>query len=402
MQAARKFSKLLKKHPRMPFHKQFAHEAQLCLLRVKQLTPYLLNSTQSSSGPNVSSVTMRDDQESAELRERVLRCRVTPDPSLSWNDIIGLDKVVKHIRETVIIPLQYPEILRSSIKPSRAILLFGPPGCGKTHLIRVVAAEVDITVFHVSAATLISKWQGESQKMIRATYETAQEYAPSIIFIDEFDGIFGSSNKSARGHAEDSRIATQLQEELQQFMDGLYTPKVNETVTIVATNYPFHLKVAQLRRFDRILYVPPPSPAAIFKMLNHFLRKVPHTLSPRYLKFLSYELNGFTPDEIRKVCSDAYYRVYSASGKKNTYRKLTFEDFKYCLQEEKPILKPILRFKKEAGVSAPLFREWNEKFGLPPIEYATQHYDQPFKDWEPPPNPIPLIDYPAEEMPNKN
>ncbi len=398
-QAAKTLTNLLKKHPKMPFHKQLAHEAQLCLLQAKQLTRYLTNSTRTSYGSPVTSVSSKDDLEYIELRERVLRCLITPDPNLSWNHIIGLDEALQHIRETVVIPLLHPEILRSSIKASRAVLMFGPPGCGKTHMMKVIAAEVDVPIFHITAGTLLSKWHGESQKMVRVVYETAWEHAPSIIFIDEFDSIFGTSNTSVKGRSEDSRIAIQLQEELQQFMDGLFTPTVNETVTIVATNNPFHLQsLAQLRRFDRILYIAPPPPAAIFRLLNHFLRKVSHTLTPRYLKYLSYELNGYTPDEIRKVCSNAYYRTYTTSRKEELPRKLTFEDFKYCLREEKPILKPILRFKKQAGVSTHLFREWNKKFGLPPIEYALQHYDQPFKDWEPPPNPIPLIDYPAEEM----
>ena len=396
MQAANMLTKLLKKHPKMPFHKQSAHEVKICLLRVKQLTPYLINSTKTSKSSPVTGVTSKDELEQAELRERVLKNLITPDPTLSWDDIIGLDKAVHHIRETVVIPLIHPEILQSSIKASRAVLMFGPPGCGKTHIMKVIAAEIDVPIFHITAGTLLSKWHGESQKMIRAVYETAWEYAPSIIFIDEFDSIFGTSTSPVRGHSEDSRMAIQLQEELQQFMDGLFTPTVNETVTIVATNNPFHLTLAQLRRFDRILSIGPPSPAAIFRMLNHFLRKVSHTLTPRYLKYLAYELNGYTPDEIRKVCSNAYYRTFNTS-EKNPPRKLTFEDFKFCLQEEKPILKPILRFKKQAGVSTHLFREWNKRFGLPPIEYAIQHYDQPFKDWEPPPNPIPLIDYSDEE-----
>ncbi|MFX0173754.1 MAG: AAA family ATPase [Candidatus Hodarchaeota archaeon] len=205
LQATKIFTGLLKQYPDMPFHSQHVQEVRLCLDRIKQLKPCLMKSIQSSNQPIVSNTTSKDDQQYAELRERILRCRITSDPNLSWNDIIGLDEVIHQIRETIILLLQHPEILQSSIKPSRSILLFGPPGCGKTRLIQVLAAEITpITVFHVSTGTILSKWHGESQKNIRVLYETAWEYAPSIIFIDEFDGIFGSSNNSSNGDSEAS------------------------------------------------------------------------------------------------------------------------------------------------------------------------------------------------------
>ncbi|MHA2248293.1 MAG: AAA family ATPase [Candidatus Hodarchaeales archaeon] len=381
MQATKIFLVLLKRYPQMPFHRHYAQEIRLCLQRIKQLKPSLIDSTHSSKKTKESIPKLKEDKQYVEMRERVLRCRITPDPNLSWNDIIGLEEVIHHIHETVTYPLQNPDILRCSLKPPRAILLFGPPGCGKTHIIRVLAAQVKIPIFHISAGTLLSKWHGESQKMIRIVYETAWEHAPSIIFIDEFDGIFGSLGKSPRGGSEDSRIAIQIQKELQQFMDGLFTPPVNETVTIVATNYPWHLQMAQLRRFDRILYVHPPSARSILAMLNRFLSSVPHILNENELDWLSYELQGYTPDEIHRICTAAYFQIsnrlktFKKIYKDKPQRKLAIGDFLHCLKQN-PVLKPILRFKECRGVGTIPFRAWNRQFGVPPIDYILSEWEK--------------------------
>lgn len=408
LQATKLMTSILKQFPAMPTHRLWAQEAQLCLNRVKQLKPQVLGSSDpdnNGSPLTSSSPSSKDDSQYAEMRERILKCRVDPDPNLSWADIIGLDEVVAQIRETIEFPLQHPEVLRNGTKPPRSILLFGPPGCGKTFLIKVLASEIGLPIFHISAADLFSKWHGESQKMIRVLYETAWEFAPSIIFIDEFDGIFGNSNTSnhpLRRGSETSQLTTQLQEELQQYLDGMHTPVVNETVTIVATNYPWRLRLAQLRRFDRRLYISPPTPNDVCRIIVRFLNKVSHSLTVTQIKWLAYELRGYTPDEILKICNAAFYESFrlsnlepvacsahsstSAPSTPSVPQKLRLLDFLGLTDQ----FKPILRFTDVESINLKQYRKWNEDAGILPILYPKHFWE--YLGAERPRNPIFLYD----------
>ena len=161
-EAAKHLAFLLQKITNLPRRQMWINQAKLCIKRARQLRQMRITPQGDLS---------KQDFSMEELKERIRARRFAPDPHLSWNDVIGLDTAVLHLQEAVFFPLQHPDLLES-LTFARNILLFGPPGCGKTHLIRVLASEVDIPVFCVSAATLLSKWLGESQKMIHALYRT--------------------------------------------------------------------------------------------------------------------------------------------------------------------------------------------------------------------------------------
>jgi vacuolar protein-sorting-associated protein 4 len=297
---------------------------------------------------------------------------------LTWNHVFGLDRVIKEILAVVIPPLKRPELLQGRLKAPRSVLLFGPPGCGKSLLLNVLASQVDIPVFNVSAATLLSKWQGESQKMIHALYTVAWEAAPSIVFIDEFDGLFSSPNQQQSNVATTS-LAIQLQKELQQYMDGLKTPEINQTVTIGATNFPWHVQPSLLRRFDRILYIHPPSPSTIHKLLKHFLSGIDHTLTHKELLKLSEKFNGYTPDEIKKICEKAHLRTYDTLRQGSTSyhptkppRALQVQDILVCFSLRRSFLRVC---KLEEGVGTIRFRQWNRDFASPEIIYHVQGWE---------------------------
>ena len=117
---------------------------------------------------------------------------ITEKPNVKWTDVAGLVNAKKALQEAVILPIKFPEIFKGARKPWKGILLYGPPGTGKTFLAKACATEADGTFFSISSSDLISKYVGESEKLIKTLFRLAREKKPSIIFIDEIDSLCGS------------------------------------------------------------------------------------------------------------------------------------------------------------------------------------------------------------------
>jgi len=133
---------------------------------------------------------------------------VTEKPNIKWSDIAGLVGAKEALKEAVLLPIKFPDIFVGKREPWRGILLYGPPGTGKTFLAKACATEADSTFFSVSSSDLVSKFVGESEKLIRTLFEMAREKSPAIIFIDEVDSLCG-----ARGEGENEasrRIKTEF------------------------------------------------------------------------------------------------------------------------------------------------------------------------------------------------
>ena len=180
--------------------------------------------------------------------------------SVRWEDIGGLDEVKRLVKETVVIAaLQKPE----SIRPWKGILLFGPPGTGKTMIAAAAAGSLDATFFDVKTDRLLSKYFGESSKMISSLYASARDHAPTIVFIDEFDAL-GASRSDTMGEAT-RRVLSSLLIEL----DGLQGKKDDcLLLTMAATNAPWDLDPAVLSRFPRRIYVPLPDADACRQIIE--------------------------------------------------------------------------------------------------------------------------------------
>jgi proteasome regulatory subunit len=227
---------------------------------------------------------------------------VIETPKISYSEIGGLDEQIREIKELVELPLLKPEIFEKvGIEPLKGVLLYGPPGCGKTLLAKAVANETKATFIRVIASELVQKYIGEGARMVRELFQMARSRAPSIVFIDEIDAVGGRrADISISGEREVQRTLLQLLSE----MDG-FSPK-GDVKIIGATNRKDLLDEALLRpgRFDRVLEIPAPNQAgreAIFRI--HIARmNVNEEVKVEEIAKLA---DGGTGAEIKAICTEA-------------------------------------------------------------------------------------------------
>jgi transitional endoplasmic reticulum ATPase len=215
-----------------------------------------------------------------------------------WDDVGGLTDIKQAIREYVELPLTRPELMESyKIKTGRGILLFGPPGCGKTHVMRAAANELNVPMQIVNGPELVSALAGQSEAAVRDVLYRARENAPSIVFFDEIDAL---ASKDSMKTPEVSRAVSQFLTE----MDGL-RPK-DKVIIIATTNRPQTLDPALLRpgRFDKIFYVPPPDQAARTDIFRIHLKGVPVEGSVDFTE-LANRTDGFSGADIASCVDDA-------------------------------------------------------------------------------------------------
>ncbi len=202
------------------------------------------------------------------VRPSALREVLVEIPNVSWTEVGGLEEVKQELKEAVEWPLKRPEAFkRLGVSPPRGILLYGPPGAGKTLLAKAIAHESEANFISVKGPELLSKWVGESEKAVREVFKKARQTAPTIIFFDEIDAL-----APRRGVSSDSHVTERVVNQLLTEIDGL--EQLSDVVIIGATNRPDILDTALLRpgRFDRIILTPAPTQEArleIFKVHTH-------------------------------------------------------------------------------------------------------------------------------------
>lgn len=200
----------------------------------------------------------------------------------------------------VILPSVRPELFTGLRAPAKGLLLFGPPGNGKTLLARAVATECSATFFNISAASLTSKYVGDGEKLVRALFAVARELQPSIIFIDEVDSLL--TERSSSEHEASRRLKTEF---LVEF-DGLPgNPESDRIVVMAATNRPQELDEAALRRFSKRVYVSLPSRESRELLLRKLLERQGSPLSSDSLKKLALMTEGYSGSDLTALAKDA-------------------------------------------------------------------------------------------------
>ncbi|XP_030470759.1 uncharacterized protein LOC115688937 [Syzygium oleosum] len=240
-----------------------------------------------------------ESPEMLSLAESLTRDIIRGSPDVTWESIKGLENAKRLLKEAVVMPIKYPKYFTGLLSPWKGILLFGPPGTGKTMLAKAIATECNTTFFNISASSVVSKWRGDSEKLVRVLFDLARHHAPSTIFLDEIDAIISHRGEARSEHEASRRLKTEL---LIQ-MDGL--TRTNELVFVLAaTNLPWELDAAMLRRLEKRILVPLPEPEARRAMFEELLPQVPGEEALPY-DLLVERTEGYSGSDIRLVSKEA-------------------------------------------------------------------------------------------------
>ena len=251
---------------------------------------------------------------SVELRDlaRVItRDIYTSNPDVRFKDISGCDEAKRLLKEAVVMPVKYPQFFHGLLRPWRGILLYGPPGTGKTMLAKAVATECGTTFFNISASSVVSKWRGDSEKLVRVLFELAWHHAPSTVFMDELDAVMsardgGGSGGSSSGGG-DHESSRRLKTELLVQMDGLNRDEGELVFLLAATNLPWELDPAMLRRLEKRIHVGLPGEDARRRMMSRYLE--PHDVAADVdLAALAAKTDGYSGADVMLLCKEGAMR----------------------------------------------------------------------------------------------
>lgn len=298
-----------------------------------------------------------------------------------WSDIAGLEQAKESLMETVVYPFLRPDLFRGLREPVTGMLLFGPPGTGKTMLARAAATESNSTFFSIQSSSLASKWYGESEQLVRALFEVAKAKAPSIIFVDEIDSILGQRS----GDGEDNAASRVKNEFLVQWSDlsKAAVGRVDDegdngngdsngdgnvgnsnsparVLVLAATNLPWAIDDAARRRFVRRQYIPLPEPETRRAHFQKLLSSTPNDLSEEDMDELVALTEGYSGSDITSLAKDAAIWPIRELGprmlglKEVEIRPINLSDFKKSVQNIKPSV-------NQEGLRK--FEEWAHEFG---------------------------------------
>uniref|UniRef100_A0AAQ6A571 vesicle-fusing ATPase n=1 Tax=Amphiprion ocellaris TaxID=80972 RepID=A0AAQ6A571_AMPOC len=240
-----------------------------------------------------------DDPEKKKFQNQLSGAIVMEKPNIKWDDVAGLEGAKEALKEAVILPIKFPHLFTGKRTPWRGILLFGPPGTGKSYLAKAVATEANnSTFFSISSSDLVSKWLGESEKLVKNLFSLAREHKPSIIFIDEIDSLCGSRSEN------ESEAARRIKTEFLVQMQGVGND--NDGILVLgATNIPWTLDSAIRRRFEKRIYIPLPEEHARSFMFKLHLGSTSNDLTEMDFMTLGKKTEGYSGADISIIVRDA-------------------------------------------------------------------------------------------------
>ena len=337
--------KLCSLYPAAPQNKLYMEHAEAYRKRVQEL--------QSDSEPNSRPVESADGKDSKNIKfdQWVL----TEKPDISWDDIADLEKPKRAIEESIVFPVRRPDLF--PLGWPRGILFFGPPGCGKTLLAAAVASEIKGVFFCADAASLMSKWLGESERNVSQLFAKARENAekgqPAIVFIDEIDSLMGVRGEEVGGEV---RVRNQFLKE----MDGILDKKRNYHVYLIgATNKPWVLDEPFIRRFQKRIYVPLPDIKARMDMFQIYAHDLKLDNNVDFAE-LARVTEGYSGGDIRDLFQSTQLKVVrnffthgNVTDLSSVPDPITMEDFQSIVTGRRPSVSQTILKR---------YYDWDESF----------------------------------------
>lgn len=275
------------------------------LERAERLKEHLANESKSSNKKKPEKAEgggNSDDEDNSgkkKFQNELHGAIVVEKPDIKWTDVAGLEQAKDSLKEAVIMPIKFPQLFKGKRTPWRGILLFGPPGTGKSYLAKAVATEANNSTFlSVSSSDLVSKWLGESEKLVKALFQLARENKPAIIFIDEVDSLCGSRSEN------ESEAARRIKTEFLVQMQGVGVDN-SDILVLGATNIPWTLDSAIRRRFEKRIYIPLPEAPARVTMFGLHMGDTPTTLTDKEYRYLADQTKGYSGADISIVVREA-------------------------------------------------------------------------------------------------
>lgn len=300
-----------------------------------------------------------DAHECEQIKNEIL----VTDEKIHWDDIAGLSRAKNSLKETVVYPFLRPDLFRGLREPIRGMLLFGPPGTGKTMIAKAVATESNSTFFSISASSLLSKYLGESEKLVRALFYMAKRLAPSIIFIDEIDSLLTA--RSDNENESSRRIKTELLIQWSALssatsQDNKDSATDARVLVLAATNLPWAIDEAARRRFSRRLYIPLPEYETRLYHLKKLMSRQQNKLSETDYQVIAGMCEGFSGSDITALAKEAAMEPIRDLGDNlmeadfNKIRGVMVKDFEKALQTVKKSVSP---------TSLQQYQDWAAGFG---------------------------------------
>jgi len=290
-----------------------------------------------------------------DMEQRILNEILDHAPGVRWEGIAGLELVKDTLQEIVIAPSLNPELFSGLRAPARGVLLFGPPGNGKTMIAKAVATECGATFFNISASSITSKWVGESEKQVRALFSVAKKLQPAVIFIDEIDSMLTS--RSSGEHEGARRLKTEFLVQI----DGAGSSGEDRILVLGATNRPRELDDAMLRRLVKRIYVPLPDRETRRVLVQNLLSGSHHEIAEGTMEELLGLTDGYSGSDLTALCKEAAMVPVRglpppqlSSLKPEEVRPITMDDFKDARKMIRPSVSP---------ETLKVFESWNNEYG---------------------------------------